>query len=47
MIFDVGILNAGLRADKAAGFKMIGGPQAGFERQPFQADHGFGVEVET
>ena len=47
VVFDVGIFNAGLRADEAAGFKVIGGSQAGLERQPFQADHGLGVEVEA
>jgi hypothetical protein len=47
VILDVGILNAGLRADKAAGFKVIGGSQPGFERQPFQADHAFRKEIKA
>src|SRR5690242_16374285 len=47
VIFDIGIFDAGTRANEAAALEMIGGAEARLEQQPFDADEPLGKEIET
>src|SRR5437762_7044163 len=47
VIFDVGIVDAGMRADEAAALEMIGGAETGLEQEPFEPDEGLGEEIEA
>ena len=41
VILDIGIINSCVRANKPAGFKMVGGTKTSSEHKPLQADFGF------